>query len=229
MTIKILCLHGYGQNKVYFRDQLNVIKSRLGGSVEFITIDAPNFIPNVKKQAIYPKYSKKAKKLLDATGMKCWWNLENNNYIGLFDNTLPYINYIIEKYGPFNGILGFSQGACLTFILNGLIESKSPLINRAQPPLNFIVLSSGFFPRDPNIGQLIPLPTKTPTLNILDKEDKVVKSEYSLFLSNLILNNNNYVFHNNGHNMPNDYESAEKKSAPNRDRTCDLGVISTTL
>ncbi|KXN71656.1 hypothetical protein CONCODRAFT_5641, partial [Conidiobolus coronatus NRRL 28638] len=170
MLPKVLCLHGYAQN---------------------IFVDAPHLIPGNKRDNCYSKFSARDKELIGVNGMRCWWDYNSISYLTLVLNSIRYINQVIDNHGPFIGIIGFSQGACLAFILNNLIESNSPLINKSQKSLNFIVLYSGFFPSDRRVNNIVTKKSfNTPSLIVLDNtgRDKVVKAEKTLYLERLLKN-----------------------------------------
>lgn len=58
-------------------------------------------------------------------GRSWWFNAEDNTFSGKclggpalgFEDTLKLIEKTVEEYGPFDGFLGFSQGACLVGLL----------------------------------------------------------------------------------------------------------------
>ena len=52
----------------------------------------------------------------------------------------------LQEHGPFDGLLGFSQGATL-----GALLCLAP----PAPPVRFAVLVSGFMPRDPALEPLV--------------------------------------------------------------------------
>lgn len=66
-----------------------------------------------------------------------FFNRDDNTYRGVrkggpaigFETTLNYIEECFEKYGPFDGILGYSQGGCLLGLLCSLQERGCKLIN----------------------------------------------------------------------------------------------------
>ena len=54
-----------------------------------------------------------------------WFNAEDNTFSGKclggpalgFEDTLEVIKNVEEEHGPFDGLMGFSQGACLVGLL----------------------------------------------------------------------------------------------------------------
>ncbi|KAF9163339.1 hypothetical protein DFQ26_002695 [Actinomortierella ambigua] len=85
-----------------------------------------------------------------------WWTRSPTNaYIGL-DTTLTQLATVLKDQGPFDGVMGFSQGAALAALLQLLLERPdlSPTSDLAQQyrdhgPLGFSIIVSGFLPVDP--------------------------------------------------------------------------------
>ncbi len=86
-----------------------------------------------------------------------WFNKQNDVYVGLPD-TLKYIRDYAAQHGPFDGVLGFSQGGSVAAYLtvldklrNGVEGEGAPL-----PNLKFALLFSGLVPRAPDVRRLFP-------------------------------------------------------------------------
>ena len=121
---------------------------------------------------------------------------------GRFDETVEYIERAFQEHGPFDGVLGFSQGACVVGVLCAMLESgKLP----AGIKFDFAVLISGFLPRDSKYRSIIAPPQliKVPSLHILDKTDDVVEPERSMKVAELF-QNAIVVQHEKGHMVPSD-------------------------
>lgn len=41
-----------------------------------------------------------------------------------FDETVSYVYDFMQKNGPFDGIMGFSQGACMAAVLGALVSQR---------------------------------------------------------------------------------------------------------
>ena len=80
-----------------------------------------------------------------------WWSFENGTYTGILES-LKYIEQYSKEHGPFEGVLGFSQGACLAAILCAT-HSRYPELS-PLPGLRFGVLFSGFAPVDASYSEL---------------------------------------------------------------------------
>lgn len=108
-----------------------------------------------------------------------WW-IKNSDGVSfeIKQNTLDYLhNYVIEN-GPFDGIIGFSQGAGLAGYLatdfNGLLD----LTLEQQPPLKFFISFSGFrlepasFQHNYNVKSI-----QMPSLHVQGELDTVVSEQ----------------------------------------------------
>ena len=156
-THRILCLHGYGQNGEFFRARTGALRKALK-SADFHFIDAP-----FEARASFIS--------ADADGANGrgpalgWWDFEGERpatsarYVGL-DRTLDEVRSTIETDGPFDGILGFSQGATLAAMLC--------LLPPGPPPVAFVVIIAAFLPRDPTFHHYFnpESPLALPTLHV---------------------------------------------------------------
>jgi hypothetical protein len=111
--LKILCLHGYHGSAQVLRRQLAPLAASFESLVELVFIDAP----------------------ARATGDFGWWQAVAGKQAPVVDDpgvdgagrhykgwqhTQDAIVAAFEQLGPFDGVLGFSQGAALAGLLVGL-------------------------------------------------------------------------------------------------------------
>ena len=128
-----------------------------------------------------------------------WWNAAevaerpavSKTYVGL-EESLALARQTLQEHGPFDGLLGFSQGATLGALLC-LAPSSPPL-----PPLRFAVLVSGFMPRDP---ALEPLRVPLPSLHVMGEHDQLVAAASSRRLSDCFAGATIHS-HEGGHLVP---------------------------
>lgn len=77
-----------------------------------------------------------------------------------WDDTLHYLRKVLIEQGPFDGVLGFSQGGALGGYLTALLERPTldPIFsapatsseeNWPHPPFKFAILVSGLVPAAP--------------------------------------------------------------------------------
>ena len=136
-----------------------------------------------------------------------WWNAAeaaerpatSKTYVGL-EESLALARQTLQEHGPFDGLLGFSQGATLGALL---CLAPSPL-----PPLRFAVLVSGFMPRDPALEPLVgtaegppPLRVPLPSLHVMGENDQLVAAASSQRLSDCFAGATLH-HHEGGHLVP---------------------------
>jgi len=88
---------------------------------------------------------------------------EGVRYNGM-DEAVKFVQSYIDRAGPFDGLLGFSQGANLASLLTGEAEREGQ-----TPPWRFVVLLCGSY----SIwGEgKFPQPLRTPSLHFIGRED----------------------------------------------------------
>jgi hypothetical protein len=117
--LRILCLHGYHGSGAVLRRQMATWPSELATVADFVYADAPSL----------------------ADGDFGWWHAvdseqdpagddpgvgdRHRHYKG-WARTRDAIVSAFEKQGPFDGVLGFSQGAALAALLVGLRAAVAP-------------------------------------------------------------------------------------------------------
>lgn len=74
---------------------------------------------------------------------KAWWTKDDNNRYPQFDSTVDYVLDCYKNHGPFDGLLGFSQGAGLALFLTALQEKGD-----IATEFKFVISYSGFYPSD---------------------------------------------------------------------------------
>lgn len=126
--LRVLCLHGYRQNADTFKSKLGSFRKLLNKYVEFVFLSAPHNVP------IDPSIND-----IQLGEQKSWWfNHDNGTFKGTnkngpafgFEESIKLIENAWTEQGPFNGILGFSQGACLVGLLCSLSQRGSKYLMR---------------------------------------------------------------------------------------------------
>ena len=122
-----------------------------------------------------------------------------------FEATLEYLDTVFLEQGPFDGVLGFSQGACVAAVLSAMLEKGS------LPPnikFDFAVLISGFLPRDACYSAICdPAGSgkirQVRSLHVVGKSDDVVEPARS-YKAAEIFERCEFVEHDKGHLVPSD-------------------------
>lgn len=119
--------------------------------------------------------------------MLTWW---------LFDHSRPKEHYSVNpglevirqavlEHGPFEGIIGFSQGASFASIVSSYFSDSTNGREKipGQGPLKFAIICSGFVPRSkPILSEFFSSPIPTPSIHVIGLQDKVVSNPRSIEL-----------------------------------------------
>ena len=146
--LRILALHGFTQNAPFFRSRISGLRKSLKGFAEFTFLNgslAAEGIPfEVDEATRGPPLA--------------WWNwadaagvtaapgsTADGKYLG-FDKSVRDVGDYVREHGPFDGILGFSQGATVAAYM--MLQP----VGERPPAIKFLVLISGFVPGDPQFA-----------------------------------------------------------------------------
>jgi predicted esterase len=195
---RILCLHGYAQNAEFFNSRTGALRKALKALAEFHFVDAPHpataeFLGDVPE---------------DRGAALGWFNCAemtpgarpaiSAQYVGVED-AFQRLRSACEQHGPFDGVLGFSQGATLA----ALCCLKPELWwHQAEAPFRFAILFSAFSPRDPRFA-LDSARASLPSFHCYGKEDKSVLLESSQQVASCFAGAVEHV-HEGGHGVPSD-------------------------
>lgn len=138
-------------------------------------ITAPNTVPPLETQS-----SEDGADI--SHGAAGWWYSRQDNYFDAHEQTgcckgyeqsLQLIMETIKEQGPFDGILGFSQGASMVSLLCGLQEQQ------AEMWFKFAILVAGFKSKSTPHDVLYSQKISVPTLHVFGNTDKVIEKEMS--------------------------------------------------
>jgi predicted esterase len=159
-------LHGYTQNGPLFHAKTRAMEKNLSKVFPGIVLSYPT-APLQLRPSDVPGFDPSTSEDPDSIEAYGWWRRSDTSnppeYYGL-DQGLESVATILESEGPFDGIIGFSQGAALAAMVASLLEGnsrkeafnkahgKSKLAiqyprafeNLAHPPLKFCAAYSGF-------------------------------------------------------------------------------------
>ncbi|KAI1308176.1 hypothetical protein EDD11_004331 [Mortierella claussenii] len=153
MSLRILCLHGYTQNAITFTKKTAALRKALKDVAELVYVTAPHIVPIPTLATPEEREDDPLENLEPEATPYGWWTSTQDRcaYKG-FEESLSGLRELLEKQGPFDGVLGFSQGASMASLLQLLLERPhlSPLMNGCKhEPFKFAIIVSGFEPRDP--------------------------------------------------------------------------------
>lgn len=105
-------------------------------------------------------------------------------YEGLQESFVSLAALLAEE-GPFDGVLGFSQGGAVAAVLTAVLEDArvfpgdlgfpSPFSSSSHPRLKFCVVYSGFRAADERFAGFFKRKIRTPSLHFLGQVDGVVE------------------------------------------------------
>lgn len=195
--MKILMLHGYTQNGPLFQAKTKVLEKYLKKLYPDLTLSYPTGPLHLRPEDV-PGYESSGNTAddLEAYG---WWRRSNTadppEYAGI-DMCFDKIANVIATEGPFDGVVGFSQGAALAAMVTSLLERPSrydafkraqelsPIAipyptsfkNLQQPPLKFLVSYCGFRAPGERYNGFYADPTiQTPSCHVNGSLDSLVE------------------------------------------------------
>jgi predicted esterase len=131
---RLLVLHGFGQNADMVRQAALPLLSQT--DIEFVYVTSPYL----------------ASKKQELRNRRLWWNVSRataftTKRYDLLEGSKAYVKDVWKQYGPFQDILGFSQGAVLTTTLLAAQAVDSNLL----PGLTHAIIISGITPTDESV------------------------------------------------------------------------------
>ncbi|KAL7420259.1 Family of serine hydrolases 3 [Cryptotrichosporon argae] len=211
--LRVLALCGFTQNAFIYSKQLGAVRKACK-SAEFVFLDPPHVVEkadmpwNQNLDDFDSTATTDAAAQTAETTPRAWWltNADRTVY-RKFDETLAYIHDFMARNGPFDGVMGFSQGACMAAILCALLEKPGALSafpsEPAFAPFKFAIIVGGFLPTPavPNLDHLWPLPARLPTLHVVGRNDTLITEERSRTLIDKCENVRREL-HDGGHFTP---------------------------
>ncbi|XP_034113740.1 esterase GA18864 [Drosophila nasuta] len=191
--VRVLCLHGYRQDADSFKNKLGSFRKFAGKYADFVFISAPHVAAPLEPNAA------------PVEEQRSWWaNKDDGTFKGTnksgpaigFQDSLHVVEQAWKTQGPFQGLLGFSQGACFVGLICGLAKKK---LTSIRP--EFAVLSSGFIS-----GSLVHMSAyeeriTIPTLHIYGLTDEIIPKDMSEALA-AQFKNVEVLEHDGGHYFP---------------------------
>ncbi|XP_043724199.1 rhodanese-like domain-containing protein 6 isoform X2 [Telopea speciosissima] len=222
--LRILCLHGFRQNASNFKGRTASLAKKLKNIAELVFVDAPHELPfiyqarqaktcNISPVQQSPPPGEKCKKRYAwlvapefngsrgtdwEMASKTFDPLQYQQQTGGFDISLAYLETVFSQKGPFDGILGFSQGAAMAAAVSaerGKMDSEIDF--------RFVILCSGFAL---NFAHVKPRSINFPSLHIFGNckgKDRQIACHTSKELTGLFEEGCSVVIeHESGHIIP---------------------------
>lgn len=128
---KFLCLPGYLQSGKVFAEKSSglrkILTKKLNYELEYM--DPPTVIQTKEElpfvlSADETEANEKWQQIVDNNLNRCWWvHTEDGQYKG-FKEAIEHVVSHIKENGPYDGIIGFSQGAAMSAVITNIIESR---------------------------------------------------------------------------------------------------------
>ncbi|KAJ5588882.1 hypothetical protein N7537_011560 [Penicillium hordei] len=220
--MKILMIHGSRQSGQLFRAKLQALEKLIHRALGPLQ-------PGV--ELVYPTAPFALESSTGATsdlrnrhGSWSWFESESIEglYPGL-EGALESIASLLKDSGPFDGIVGFSQGAAAAVMVASLLEGNRKdafarleaeagipypacFASLEHPPLKFVVSISGYVASHPDYRAFYDPVIRTPVLHFLGSMDTVVDENASMRLvQNCQVGDEKkqiVIWHSGGHVVP---------------------------
>lgn len=157
---RFLCLHGFRTSAEIMKKQMGKWPELVLDKLDLVYLDAP-----------FPAEGKSDVEGIFEPPYYEWFqfNKEFTEYTN-FDECLRYIEDFMIKHGPFDGLLGFSQGAILSAGLPGL--QAEGLALKKVPKIKFLLIIGGAKFKSPSVAEkAYASPIECPSLHFLGETD----------------------------------------------------------
>ncbi|KAJ8625053.1 hypothetical protein MRB53_033583 [Persea americana] len=185
---RFLCLHGFRTSGEIMKKQIGKWPDSVLEKLDLVFLDAP-----------FPCQGKSDVEGIFPPPYYEWFqfNPEFSDYQN-FDECLAYLEDFMIKQGPFDGLVGFSQGAILSAALPGL-QSKGLALTKV-PKIKFVIIIGGARFRNAALAEkAYPSPIDCPSLHFLGETDFLKPYGTALlesFVDPVVIN------HPKGHTVP---------------------------
>ncbi|KAL6760730.1 serine hydrolase FSH [Haematococcus lacustris] len=198
--LRILALHSFRTSAAIMKLQFEKAQmGRLSDIVELVYLDAPNLASGPIPRDVKPFFEGPYREwvTVEAMGDKLEFDSEK------MERSMAAITTVMQEQGPFDGVVGFSQGAIMAAAVTGL--QAAGLALQHLPRLKFCVLYAGMPVRYPGHAQAFASKVAIPSLHVYgDRDDlKVHCQELADTFANPVV-----IKHTRGHIIPalNDYQ-----------------------
>lgn len=216
--LRILALHGWKQSATVFRSKTGSFRRQLRDVAELEFLDAPFEVPDTAlpaaQGALAPPPSGERDPPPPSESCRTWWLFDGTKegpitYSGFDVAYRAICDALSGPQGPFDGVLGFSQGAAVAAaFLQRYVRETDEKAGTVSSPLRFAILISGFPPRDEQLFPSRPLPenvTPIPAAVLLGKVDTIIAPAVTKLLLPFFPSPSSTVIeHDRGHVVPTD-------------------------
>ncbi|KAK9743416.1 hypothetical protein RND81_03G237500 [Saponaria officinalis] len=157
---RLLCLHGFRTSGEIMKKQIQKWDDSILQKLDLVFVDGPS--PAEGKSNV--------EGIFDPPYFEWFQTNHDQTVYKNFEKCLDYVEDYMIKHGPFDGLLGFSQGAYLSAALPGLQAQGVAL--KKVPKIKFLIIVSGAKMKDIIWAKpAYATPIQCPSLHFLGKED----------------------------------------------------------
>ncbi|XP_034034094.1 esterase OVCA2 [Thalassophryne amazonica] len=187
--VRLLCVHGYRQNSASFREKTGSLRKQLKNQAELVYVSAPHC---VEQDGTKNNINEAKEKDVSEAGCgggdddpRGWWfsdiharsfnaQQQCEESLGI-DESVKTVREAVKVQGPFDGILGFSQGAAFVAMLCSLQEQN--LV--PEFCFRFAIVVAGFRSACQEHQKFYSVPLKIPSLHVFGLTDRVIPDSMS--------------------------------------------------
>ncbi|PSS21488.1 Esterase [Actinidia chinensis var. chinensis] len=190
---RVLCLHGYRTSGQILQKQIERWPEAVLGKLDLVFLDGP--CPARGKSDVEGFY--------DPPYFEWYYCNEDFTEYYNFEECLAYLEDYMIKHGPFDGLLGFSQGAILSAVLPGM-QMEGVALTKV-PLIKFLIIVSGTkfggykFGLPKLAANAFASPVKLPSLHFIGERDFLKEQGIALLES---FEDPTVIYHNRGHTVP---------------------------
>ena len=192
--LKVLCLHGYRQNETTFRERTGALRKLLKKHIDFVFISAPHEIPEPVNLS-RPEEERERGWWFSRAG-RSYNAMDTTDFCIGYEESLQVVKETFETQGPFDGLLGFSQGAAFVSLLLTLQRDPDSPIK-----FKFAILIAGFRSLVSPHTDLYRDAPECPSFHTIGSTDAVIPTQASEDLLDVCPKSTAYR-HNGGHYVP---------------------------
>ncbi|KAI1290148.1 Esterase OVCA2 [Halotydeus destructor] len=143
----------------------------------------------------------------NSDSFRSWWFSETDPFDAFysikdseidkgFGDSIDLVKRTVQAEGPFDGILGFSQGASMSAIVCSLQQAGI-----VDSGFRFAILVSGFKSKTASHAKHYAEQIELPTLHVIGETDRIIEQERSLDLASCFVDPV-IIKHPGGHQVP---------------------------
>lgn len=194
--LRILAIHGYAQSDTIFKSKLGSVRKGFKKEIDFAFLRGPHKVPMKSNFGIDEPETEEV--------YGWWFNTEDHIFkatvpsdlaVG-FEDSVALVEKTFRESGPFDGILGFSQGAAFATILCFMQQR-----NLLPIKFDFAIIISGFKSLCTPHASYYNGKINIPSLHIYGTSDQVIPTEMAEEVSEMFVRKTNAT-HEGGHYIP---------------------------